>query len=55
MDPQQLFKRFSAAASVPIRSTGLGLGIEKKIVDTHHLSIAYTCEEGIRRFCIDRV
>lgn len=54
IDPQQLFKRFSAAAGVPGKSTGLGLAIVKRIVDTHHLHITYTAVEGVHRFCIDK-
>lgn len=53
IDPQRLFKRFGAPAGAPAHSTGLGLAIVKRIVDTHHMRIAYTFEGAMHRFCID--
>jgi signal transduction histidine kinase len=54
IDPEHLFKRFKKPANSPDSSTGLGLSIVKKIVDTHHLSIDYNVEEGVHMFCIER-
>lgn len=54
IDQQNLFKRFKKPANSPDTSTGLGLSIVKKIVDTHHLQIDYRAEEGVHRFCIER-
>ncbi|MCU7551741.1 HAMP domain-containing histidine kinase [Chitinophagaceae bacterium LB-8] len=54
IDPQYLFKRFKKPANSPESSTGLGLSIVKKIIDTHHLTISYEAEHGIHRFCIKR-
>ncbi len=54
IDPQNLFKRFKKPANSPDSSTGLGLSIVKKIVDTHHLDISYREENGVHRFCVRR-
>jgi len=51
---EQLFKRFSKAATAKDGSTGLGLAIVKKIVDTHQLSISYQHSEGMQLFVIQK-
>jgi signal transduction histidine kinase len=54
IDPQDLFKRFKKPANSPDSSTGLGLSIVKKIIDTHHLDISYRAENGMHRFCVKK-
>lgn len=54
IDPQHLFKRFKKPVNSPDSSTGLGLSIVKKIIDTHHLHISYEAKDGVHRFWINR-
>ena len=51
IDPQKLFKRFTASANRDT-STGLGLAIVKQIADTHQLPLSYIFEDAMHRFCI---
>lgn len=53
IDPQKLFKRFTASANRDI-STGLGLAIVKRIADTHQLSVSYAFEDEMHTFCINK-
>ena len=55
IDPQKLFRRFSATANAKNVSTGLGLAIVKKIGDTHGLSVAYGFLEEMHSFCLTRI
>jgi signal transduction histidine kinase len=52
IDPQRLFKRFTASSKSENPSTGLGLAIVKRIADTHDLSISYKMREEKHRFCL---
>lgn len=54
LDPDRLFRRFTALAEVSHHSTGLGLAIVKRIADTHQLQIRYEAEGEMHRFCITR-
>lgn len=51
---EQLFKRFSKAATASDISTGLGLAIVKKIADTHRLAIHYEPSEGLQQFVVEK-
>jgi len=53
IDPQKLFKRFTTSASRDT-STGLGLAIVKRIADTHQLSVSYSFEDAMHKFCITK-
>ncbi len=54
IDPQRLFKRFTASAKNSNASTGLGLAIVKRIADTHQLSVSYQNEGEMHRFCMHK-
>ncbi|HWI89756.1 MAG TPA: HAMP domain-containing sensor histidine kinase [Flavisolibacter sp.] len=53
IDPQKLFKRFTAAGSRDT-STGLGLAIVKRIADTHQLTVSYTFKKEMHKFCLNK-
>ncbi|MGZ3852964.1 MAG: sensor histidine kinase [Flavisolibacter sp.] len=55
IDPERLFKRFTASSKSEYPSTGLGLAIVKRIADTHHLSVAYQMRGTQHEFCLGRL
>ena len=55
IDPQRLFKRFTASSKSEQSSTGLGLAIVKRIADTHNLTVTYTMQDGKHRFCLAKL